>query len=59
MPKNTTPQYSVKLTAEAGELLNAWIADYRHREGIHLTKTQAVVKLITDWVANDMRNPDE
>ena len=48
-PKPIYPnQYSVKLSSEAGELLNKWIADFRHREGIHLTKTQAVMRLIRD-----------
>ena len=48
-PKKTTPQYSVKLSAEAGELLNDWIADYRHRKGVHLNKSKAVVKLVKSF----------
>ena len=44
--KQTLPQYSVKLSAESGELFNEWIADYRHREGVHLSKSQAIQKLI-------------
>ena len=31
-PKPIYPnQYSVKLSSEAGEMLNKWIADFRHK----------------------------
>ena len=50
----TPPHYhAVRLRAEAGDLLNAWIADYRHCEGIHLTKNQAIIELITYYVTNE------
>ena len=48
-PTKYLAQYSVKLSAESGELFNEWIADYRHREGIHLSKSKAVMKLIRHY----------
>ena len=49
MTKKTPPHYhAVRLRADALNSLTLGIADYRHREGIHLTKNQAVIKLITE-----------
>ena len=56
-PKKTTPQYSIKLRCGVGELLNQWIAEYRHIEGVHLNKSNAIMKLIKYFVDNEKETP--
>ena len=57
--KRKTPQYTVDLTGEAGELLNEWIAAYRHRKGVHLTKAKAVIKLVKYFVDNEKEQQND
>ena len=55
--KRTTPQYSIKLRVEVGELLNQWIAEYRHVKGVHLNKSNAIMKLVKYFVDNEKGVP--